>query len=78
MYLTEGGVDVYRASDLYVSEKARQIAPAKVVGTYGSEIFATRSCSSRCCRLTVSFRGDMVADVRRAYDTTRRFGVSIR
>lgn len=38
IYLTEGGVDVYRASDLYVSEKAREIAPAKVVGTYGSEI----------------------------------------
>jgi asparagine synthase (glutamine-hydrolysing) len=38
IYMTEGGVDVYRASDLYVSEKARQIAPAKVVGTYGSEI----------------------------------------
>jgi asparagine synthase (glutamine-hydrolysing) len=38
VYLTEGGVDVYRASDLFVSEKARAIAPAKVVGTYGSEI----------------------------------------
>jgi asparagine synthase (glutamine-hydrolysing) len=38
VYLTEGGVDVYRASDLYVSERARRIAPAKVVGTYGSEI----------------------------------------
>ena len=38
IYLTEGGVDVYRASDLYVSERARKIAPAKVVGTYGSEI----------------------------------------
>ncbi len=36
-YLTEGGVDVYRAPDLYVSSLARQIAPAKVVGTYGSE-----------------------------------------
>ena len=38
MYLTEGGVDVYRSSDLYVSEKARAIAPVKIVGTYGSEI----------------------------------------
>jgi asparagine synthase (glutamine-hydrolysing) len=38
VYLTEGTVDLYRASDLYVSEKARAIAPAKVVGTYGSEI----------------------------------------
>jgi asparagine synthase (glutamine-hydrolysing) len=38
VYLTEGGVDVYRSSDLYVSQRARLIAPVKVVGTYGSEI----------------------------------------
>jgi asparagine synthase (glutamine-hydrolysing) len=38
VYMSEGTVDVYRASDLYVSEKAREIAPAKIVGTYGSEI----------------------------------------
>lgn len=36
--LTEGGTDVSRCSDIYVSEKARAIAPVKVVGTYGSEI----------------------------------------
>ena len=38
VYLTEGGVDVSRSSDLFVSEKARTLAPVKVVGTYGSEI----------------------------------------
>jgi asparagine synthase (glutamine-hydrolysing) len=38
VYLTEGGVNVSRSSDLYLSEQARQIAPVKVVGTYGSEI----------------------------------------
>jgi asparagine synthase (glutamine-hydrolysing) len=38
VYLTEGSVDVYRSSDLYVSERTRQIAPAKIVGTYGSEV----------------------------------------
>jgi asparagine synthase (glutamine-hydrolysing) len=38
VYLTEGGADVYRSCDLYASEKAREIAPVKVVGTYGSEI----------------------------------------
>jgi asparagine synthase (glutamine-hydrolysing) len=38
IYLTEGRADVNRSSDLYVSERARGIAPAKVVGTYGSEI----------------------------------------
>ena len=38
IYLTEGTVDVYRSSDLYLSEQARAIAPVKIVGTYGSEI----------------------------------------
>lgn len=38
VFLTEGGLDVSRSSDLYVSEKAREFAPVKVVGTYGSEI----------------------------------------
>jgi len=38
IYLTEGGVDLCRSSDLYLSEKARGIAPTKIVGTYGSEI----------------------------------------
>ena len=36
--ISEGTVDVYRASDLYISKKVREIAPAKIVGTYGSEI----------------------------------------
>ena len=36
--ITEGTVDLYRASDLYLSEKVRAIAPAKIVGTYGSEV----------------------------------------
>jgi asparagine synthase (glutamine-hydrolysing) len=38
VYLTEGSLDLARSPDLYVSEKARERAPAKVVGTYGSEI----------------------------------------
>ena len=36
--ITEGTVDLGRASDLYLSQKVREIAPAKIVGTYGSEI----------------------------------------
>jgi asparagine synthase (glutamine-hydrolysing) len=38
VYLSEGTVDAYRASDLYLSEKVRKISPVKIVGTYGSEI----------------------------------------
>lgn len=67
--MTEGGVDVYRASDLYVSEKARQIAPAKVVGTYGSEIVRQAVMFKPMLPADGLFQGEMVANVRRAYDT---------
>lgn len=38
VYLSDGSVEVTRAPDLYVNEVARQIAPVRVVGTYGSEV----------------------------------------
>jgi asparagine synthase (glutamine-hydrolysing) len=38
VYLTDGCIDLSRSPDLYVSEKAREIAPVKMVGTYASEL----------------------------------------
>jgi asparagine synthase (glutamine-hydrolysing) len=38
VFLTDGCVTVGRAPDLYVQEKARQIAPVRISGTYGSEV----------------------------------------
>ena len=38
VYLTDACVDLGRSPDLYVNEKAREIAPVRMVGTYGSEI----------------------------------------
>jgi asparagine synthase (glutamine-hydrolysing) len=38
VYLTDACVDVTRSPDLYVQEKAREIAPVRIAGTYGSEI----------------------------------------
>jgi len=38
VYLTDLCVDLGRSPDLYVNEKAREIAPVRMVGTYGSEI----------------------------------------
>lgn len=38
IYITDGCVDMSRVPDLYVSERARKIAPCKVVGTFGSEV----------------------------------------
>ncbi len=38
VYLTDGAAGVANAHDLFVSERARVIAPAKLVGTWGSEL----------------------------------------
>jgi asparagine synthase (glutamine-hydrolysing) len=43
MYLTDGCVDVGRAPDLYLSEKAREIAPVRMTGLYGDEIQRPRN-----------------------------------
>ena len=41
VYLTDGCVDVSRAPDLYLNERARQIAPVRMTGNYGGEILRT-------------------------------------
>ena len=38
IYLTDGCVDTSRSADLFANELARQIAPVRIVGTFGSEI----------------------------------------
>jgi asparagine synthase (glutamine-hydrolysing) len=38
VFLTDGTVRVGSAPDLYVQEKAREIAPVRISGTYGSEV----------------------------------------
>jgi asparagine synthase (glutamine-hydrolysing) len=38
VYLTDGCADVSRAPDLYLSECARQVAPVRMTGLYGSEV----------------------------------------
>jgi asparagine synthase (glutamine-hydrolysing) len=38
VYLTDGCVDVGRAPDLYLNEKAREIAPVRMTGDYGGEV----------------------------------------
>lgn len=38
VYLTDGCVDVGRAPDLYLNERAREIAPVRMTGNYGGEV----------------------------------------
>ena len=38
VFLTDGCVDVSRAPDLYLNERAREIAPVRMTGVYGGEV----------------------------------------
>lgn len=38
VFMSDACVDLSRSPDLYVNEKVREIAPVRIVGTYGSEI----------------------------------------
>src|SRR5665213_265709 len=38
IYLTDGCVDASRAPDLYLNERAREIAPVRMTGNYGGEV----------------------------------------
>ncbi|MBX3300753.1 MAG: hypothetical protein KF693_00910 [Nitrospira sp.] len=38
IYLTDGCADVRRASDLYLNERVRALAPVRMTGNYGSEV----------------------------------------
>lgn len=69
VYLTEGGADIYRASDLYVSEKARAIAPVKVVGTYGSEILRQAVMFKPATPMPGLFRPEFLGHVNQARET---------
>ena len=69
IYLTEGAVDVYRSSDLYVSERAREIAPVKIVGTYGSEIVRQSVMFKPMALVQGLFHPEFLSHVHQAGDT---------
>jgi asparagine synthase (glutamine-hydrolysing) len=69
VYLTDGCVEVTRASDLYVSEKARGVAPVKIVGTYGSEILRLVPTFKPRRPLDGLFSGPFVESARQAEAT---------
>jgi asparagine synthase (glutamine-hydrolysing) len=69
IYISEGTLDVYRASELYVSKKAREIAPAKIVGTYGSEIVRQAVMFKPAEPMAGLFTPDFLSHVRAAGNT---------
>ena len=75
VYLTDGCIDLARSPDLYVSEKARQIAPVKIVGTYGSEVLTLVQAFEPKTLLDGLFDPELLASVvnaRTTYTELRR------
>jgi asparagine synthase (glutamine-hydrolysing) len=72
IYLTDTCVDLGRSPDLYVSEKAREIAPVRMVGTYGSEMLL-HAVMFKAERPTAGlFHADLASHINRAEETYNR------
>jgi asparagine synthase (glutamine-hydrolysing) len=69
IYLTDGCADVSRAPDLYLNERARQIAPVRMTGNYGGEVLRRVRGFKPELPLPGLFSPEVVADVRRATDS---------
>jgi asparagine synthase (glutamine-hydrolysing) len=69
VYLTEGGVDLGRSPDLYVNEKARAIAPVRMVGTYGSEMLLQEVMFKAVEPVAGLYTSDLVPQIRRATES---------
>ncbi len=69
VFLSDGCVDVSRASDLYVSEKVREIAPVRIVGTYGSELLTRVAMFNAADPMPGIFSRDLLQYVHQAKST---------
>lgn len=69
VYVTEGCVDVGRAPDLYLNEKAREIAPVRMTGNYGGEILRSIRAFKPVEPATGVFCPEFMVEVRRAAQT---------
>lgn len=69
IYLTDACVDLNRSADLYVNEKVREIAPVRMVGTYGSEMLLHAVMFKADEPAAGLFKGEMDAQIRAATKT---------
>jgi asparagine synthase (glutamine-hydrolysing) len=69
IYLTDACVDLSRSPDLYVNEKAREIAPVRMVGTYGSEMLLHAVMFKATQPTPGLYHPDVLADIHAAKAT---------
>lgn len=71
LYLTDGCVDVSRSADLYNNEMARQIAPVRMVGLFGSEIIRGAVMFKAVMPSPGIYRSEVFSQISRAGETYR-------
>jgi asparagine synthase (glutamine-hydrolysing) len=71
LYMTDGCVDISRSADLYNNRMARQIAPVRMVGTFGSEIIRRAVMFKAVMPSPGIFRPEVLAQVSRGAETYR-------
>jgi asparagine synthase (glutamine-hydrolysing) len=69
IYLTDACVDLSRSPDLYVNERARDIAPVRIVGTYGSEMLLRSVMFKATPPAPGIFHSDLSPQIQRAGET---------
>ena len=72
VYLTEGCVDVSRSPDVYVNEKAREIAAVRMTGNYGGEVLRQVRTFKPVEPLPGLFGPELLSHVQQAGETFRR------
>src|SRR5262249_13504617 len=68
IFLTDGGVDLGLAPDVYMNQRARQIAPARMTGLYGGEVLRRVRMLKPVLPLPGLFHGDIT----RQFEQSRR------
>ena len=71
VYLSDGCVDVSRSPDVYINEKAREIAPVRMTGNYGGEVLRRVRTFKPEEQLPGLFAPEFLADVHRTNETYR-------
>jgi len=71
LYLTDGCVDVSRSADLYNNEMARQIAPVRMVGLFGSEIIRWAVMFKAVMPSPGIYRAEVFSQISQAGETYR-------
>ncbi len=69
VYLTDGCLDLGHSPDLYLNERASQIAPVRMTGNYGSEVLRRSVAFKPVEPAPGLFRQEFLSHVRTAKDT---------